>query len=97
MPLHVHISGDYYVTSDRHGYQLALYKGQDKKGNPVWESLKFSGTLAGILEAWSEQKIRESSAQSFDDLNQTLKEVRDELRQIRRRLGVSSADTSSGG
>jgi len=88
MAVQIHIEGDWYVTSDKHCYQLIQFNGYDKHDQEKWSASKFAGTIRTILEEWAEQMIRDSNAQTFAELKAKVDELHEKISQIGHEITV---------
>jgi hypothetical protein len=91
----IQLDNNFYITSDKHGYQLSKFQGYDKSNKEMWKPEKFAGTIRSLLESWAELEVRTSGAQSFEELKAKVDEMHAKINEIGPRVSTARSAAAS--
>jgi len=86
--LNVPISDKYRITSDAHNFTIEQYQPKAKKRK--WKAIKWYPNIDSLLWGLFNQTIRESDAQTLEDLRLCVKEAKRQVDTIRTAISTQT-------
>ena len=90
MGIEIHLSDDYYLTSDKHEFTLVKRLWNANKEEYYYQPQSHFGTLDSALEGYSNLKQKESDATSIEEFGKILSQIRDNIRGVKEALQLNS-------
>ena len=96
MSIDIKVDEKHRITSDKYNFILnkVSVAGADAKnaGEEMLHPVSFHQTLEGLLNSWTDKRIRNLNAETFAELKEGVRELKEEQQKLAHQIGLGTCE-----